>query len=489
MKYLKDILNGISIKKLIGPDNVFLKGLCQELSKAKSEMLFAAIKGINYDGHNLIDQAIKKGVKVILCKKIPDLINDNITYIIVKDVSQTLGWIAANFYDTPSKKLKVIGVTGTNGKTTITTLLYELFSNLGNKVAIISTIYIKIIDQVFYNNYTTPDIIVINKYLKKAVVKNCKYAFIEISSHGIKQKRISGIFFIGGIFTNITHEHIDYHKTFRDYLLTKASFFQSLSKKSFSIINIDDNHHSVIWDNIKNSKKISYSINHPSDYRVIILEKSFEGTKILINNYEVWTPLVGKFNIYNFLAVYITSIILGNNPLTTLIVMSKLKPLIGRFQQILSKNKGIRIIIDYAHNPNALKNVLNTIQEIKKEGEQIICLIGCGGNRDKEKRPIMTQIACEHAYKIILTSDNPRYEDPDKIIDDMERDLSYSYRKKIVRITNRYEAIKHVILTAQTNDIILISGKGHENYQEIKGIRTTFNDIKIVTQYLLMFNR
>lgn len=489
MKYLIDILNGISIKKLIGPKNVILKGLCQEVSKARSEMLFAAIPGIEFDGYNFIDKAIKKGVKVILCEKIPIIIDNNITYIIVKNVSKTLGLIAANFYDTPSKKLKVIGVTGTNGKTTIVHLLYKLFSNLGNKVAIISTIYIKIINKVFSNNYTTPNVIIINKYLKKAVEKNCKYAFIEISSHGIKQERISGIFFLGGIFTNITHEHIDYHKNFRDYLLTKTNFFKSLSKKSFSLINKDDNNYSFIWNNIKNSKKISYSINNLANYKAIILEKSFEGTKILINNYEFWTPLIGKFNVYNILAVYSTSILLGNSALETLICMSKLNPLIGRVQQIISKKKYIRIIIDYAHNPNALKNVLNTIQEIKKEKEKIICLIGCGGNRDKEKRPIMTQIACEKAYKIIITSDNPRNEDPDKIIDDMEKGVSDDDRKKILRITNRNEAIKNIILSAKKNDIILISGKGHENYQEIKGIKTKFNDMEIVKKYLLMFNK
>lgn len=489
MKYLKDILNGISISKIIGPENVFLKGLCQELSQAKPEMLFAAIPGMNVDGYNFIDQAIKKGVRVILCQKKPIIISDNITYIIVKDVCKTLGFISANFYDHPSKKLKIIGVTGTNGKTTISILLYDLFSKLGSRVALISTIYIKIIDKVFSNNYTTPNVIIINKYLKKAVEKKCEYAFIEISSHGIKQKRISGIFFLGGIFTNITHEHLDYHKKFKDYILTKCNFFKSLSKKSFSLINIDDNNFSFFWKNIKNSKKISYSINKSSNYKARVLEQSFEGTKILINNYEFWTPLIGIFNVYNLLAVYSTSLILGNNYLETLIMMSKLNPLIGRFQQILSKKEGIRIIIDYAHNPNSLQNVLNTIYEIKKEKEQIICLIGCGGNRDKAKRPIMTQIACDKAYKIIITSDNPRNEDPDKIIDDMEIGLSDYDKKKILRITNRNEAIKNIILSAKKNDIILISGKGHENYQEIKGIKTKFNDMETVKKYLLMFNK
>lgn len=489
MKSLQDILYGIIIKQVIGPKNVFLKGLCQEVSQAKSKMLFAAIPGINVDGYDFIEQAIQQGVQVILSYKIPTSININITYILVEDVAKTLGLIAANFYDQPSKKLKLIGVTGTNGKTTITNLLYELFSQLGYKVAIISTIAIKIIDKIISNQYTTPNIIIINKYLKKAVEKNCQYAIIEVSSHGIKQQRISGLSFLGGIFTNITHEHIDYHKNFKDYLFTKSIFFQSLSKQSFSLLNIDDQNSSFIWDNIKNSNKISYSLYQSANYQAKILEKSFEGTKILINNYEFWTPLIGKFNIYNLLAVYGTSMLLGNNPVKTLIILSKIHPVIGRFQQILSNKENIRIIIDYAHNPNALQNVLNTIQEIKKEKEKIVCLIGCGGNRDTTKRPIMTQIACTKADKIILTSDNPRKEDPEQIIDDMEQGLSYDDRKKIFRITNRQEAIKYVILSAKQNDIILIAGKGHEIYQEIKNKKQKFNDMEIVKKYLLMFNK
>ncbi|XOD67537.1 MAG: UDP-N-acetylmuramoyl-L-alanyl-D-glutamate--2,6-diaminopimelate ligase [Flavobacteriales bacterium Tduv] len=487
MKRLKDILNQTPIKQLIGPEDRKIAGLCQHSEQAGPDMLFAASWGRTVDGHLFIIDAIQKGAKVVLCQKLPETIDESVTYLLVKDTAEALGLISANFYEHPTRSLNLIGVTGTNGKTTVTTLLYELFSKLGEKVAMLSTITTKIADKESPSTYTTPDVISTNRHLSEAVKTGCTYAFMEVSSHGINQKRIAGLNFKGGVFTNITHDHLDYHKTFQNYLSTKKNFFDRLAKEAFALVNIDDKNALVILQNSRAEKR-SYALKKPADYKAKILEKSFEGSKLLIDGQEFWTPLIGTFNVYNLLEVYGVATESGKDRREILIAMSSLKAVKGRFQQVSSPT-GIRIIIDYAHTPDALKNVLETIREIRKDRKQLICLIGCGGNRDQKKRPIMAQIACEKSDLIILTSDNPRYEDPEKILDEMERGLSVQYRKKILRITERKEAIKTAIALAKAGDIILIAGKGHETYQEIKGIRQKFDEMKIVETFLSILEK
>lgn len=482
MKRLKDILYQTPIKQLIGPEDRLVAGLCQHSAEAAPRMLFAASCGGTVDGHLFINDAIQKGAKIVLCQKLPKTIDETVTYLVVRDTAETLGLISANFYEHPTRSLKLIGVIGTNGKTTVTTLLYELFSKLGEKAALLSTITTKIVDKESPTTHTTPNVISTNQHLSEAVKACCTYAFMEVSSHGIDQKRIASLNFTGGVFTNITHDHLDYHKTFQNYLSTKKIFFDRLPKEAFALVNTDDKNALVMLQNSK-AQKWSYALKKAANYKAKILEKSFEGTKLLIDGQEFWTPLIGIFNVYNLLAVYGVARAFDKDPRETLIAMSALKGVKGRFQQ-LSSPTGIRIIIDYAHTPDALKNVLQTIQEIRKGREKLICLIGCGGNRDQEKHPIMAQIACEKSDRTILTSDNPRYEDPEKILDEMESGLNVKDRNKSLRISDRKEAIKTAITLAKAGDIIIIAGKGHETYQEIKGVRQEFDDVKIAETFL-----
>lgn len=486
MKNLYNLIKGLKYKTLIANNKnlkkIILKGLYHNSLQIKNDTLFVALKGKKYDGHIFINDAIKKGATVILCSNMPNNINNNIIYIIVKDVLESIGIISSNYYDNPTKFLKLIGITGTDGKTTIATLLFNLFLKLGYKVALISTIVTKIINEKFYNEYTTPDIITINKYLKRAVDKNCLYAFIEISSHSIKQKRIFGLNFTGGIFTNITSEHIDYHKNFNDYLLTKVKFFKSLREDAFALINLDDINHLIFIKNCK-AKIITYSINKISNYNIKILIQKFYGTKISIDNNSFWIKLIGIHNVYNILAVYATTnILLKYNKLQIIKSISELNPVNGRAQLILYNN--IKIIIDYAHTPNALKNILHTINGLKEKEETLICLIGCGGNRDKNKRYDMGIIACKYADKVIFTSDNPRYENPKKIINDMIYGINNKLKYKISIIINRYNAIHKSIMLPDKKKIILIAGKGHEKFQEIKGLKKKFNDLESVKKII-----
>lgn len=483
MKKLDIFINKINIKKIIGNKNKKFYGLCINSLEAKSGFIFFAISGLNTKGELFIEEVIKKGVQIIVCKKVPKIINYNVTYIIVNNVTITLGIISSIYYNNPSNSLKLIGITGTNGKTTVATLLYNLFRKLGYKVVLISTIIIKINNKKIESKRTTPNIIEINKYLNNAVKCGCEYGFMEVSSHGIKQKRIYGLNFIGGVFTNITHDHLDYHKTFRNYLLTKKKFFTKyLDKNSFSLFNIDDKNYHFISKNTK-SKIYTYSLIEKNvDFRAQILENSIEGSKILIDKYEFWTPLVGKFNIYNILSVYSVSEILGVNPINSLKIISNLKSVNGRFEKIFINNNQTCIVIDYAHTPDALNNIFYSILEFKKK-KNIICVIGCGGDRDKKKRPIIANIAFENSNKVILTSDNPRYEDPKKIIEDMENGLNIN-NYKFFRILNRESAIKAAIKMANPKDIVLILGKGHEKFQEIMGVKQKFNDVDIVKKII-----
>lgn len=487
MKKLKNLIYNISIIEIIGNRNIYLNGLSENSNYIKSGMLFAAINGINYDGYFFIEKAIYKGATTILCNRKPIYINKKITYIIVHNVIKTLGLISANYYDNPTKNIKLIGITGTDGKTTVATILYDLFTKLGEKVALISTIVIKILKKKFYNNYTTPNIITINKYLKKAIDNKCTYAFIEISSHSIHQKRIYGLNFVGGILTNITHEHIDYHKTFYNYISIKKKFFESLSKDAYALINADDkNSHFFLKNKNCIATKISYSIkNNNSHYKAKILNKNFLYTDILINKIKIQIPLIGKHNVYNILAAYsMTDILLNISKYRNIYsIIRKINQIKGRFIQFFS-HKGSKIIIDYAHTPNALKNILYSIKELKKNNEKIICVIGCGGDRDISKRKLMAIISCKLSDKVIFTSDNPRNENPEKIINDMENGLNITYKNKIIKIINRYNAIKTAILKSSKNDIVLIAGKGHENFQEIKGVNKKFNDEKVAKKII-----
>ncbi|WP_185871870.1 UDP-N-acetylmuramoyl-L-alanyl-D-glutamate--2,6-diaminopimelate ligase [Blattabacterium cuenoti] len=486
MKKLKDILKKVHILKIIGKNTYkFVKGISIDSKIVQSNMIFVAIKGEKTDGHQFIINAIQKGANTIIFDKSSFSIihnNKHITYILVPDSMEALGIISSNFYDHPTKKIKLVGITGTNGKTSTATILHQLFSKMGEKNTLISTIGVKIASREYPTTHTTPNIIDINKYLNISVQQGCKYAFMEVSSHGIHQKRIAGLLFQGAVFTNITHDHLDYHRSFNHYLSTKRTFFENLSKETFALVNSDDeNSHKIIKKTL--AKIYFYGIKKKSDFKIKILEENMNGNQLLIDNYQIFTHLMGRFNIYNLLASYATAILLGKNKIDILKYIKYVKPIKGRFEQFIS-NSGIHIIVDYAHNPDGLKSILYTIKNIKNDDEKLICVIGCGGNRDIKKRSLMGKIVYETCDVSIFTSDNPRNEDINKIFDDMKNFRSSLKGKSILTFFKRTEAIQTAIQIAKEKDIILIAGKGHETFQEIKGIRYSFNDMKIA-QYLL----
>lgn len=443
---------------------------------------FIAIKGTKTDGHNYIEQVIEKGAKLIVCETLPEKINSKTSYLVVKDSSYALGIIASEFYDNPSKKLKLIGVTGTNGKTTIATSLYELTQKLGYKSGLISTIKVLIDRKKIDSTHTTPDPIRLNEYLYQMVTLGCDYCFMEVSSHSTVQNRIAGLNFSGGIFTNITHDHLDFHKTYKEYIRAKQMFFDMLPPESFALTNLDDKNGAVMLQNSK-AQKHTYSLNSLSEFKAEILEMLAEGMLLKIDANEIWTKLTGKFNAYNLLAIYGAAILLDFPQKEVLQAISELSPVAGRFETIYGKNN-ITGIVDYAHTPDALKNVLETILEINKGNTNIITVVGTGGDRDKTKRPEMAKIAAEMSNLVILTSDNPRTENPEDILDDMEKGLNKITEKKCLRITNREQAIKTACKMANPGDIILVAGKGHETYQEINGVKLHFDDKEILNQYL-----
>ncbi len=487
MKKLKDILDKIDVYEVVGSTDLTINAINIDSRKIMSNNLFVAVKGVSVDGHEFIGKAIENGSISVLCAKLPVDVISGITYVVVGDVSEALGVVASNFYNNPSGKLKLVGVTGTNGKTTTTTLLYNLFQKLGYQTALLSTISVKIGREEIPAINTTPDVITINKYLAKAVELGCDYAFMEVSSHGIHQKRIEGLKFDGAVFTNLTHDHLDYHKTFKEYLDTKKLFFDNLSKDAFSLTNIDDKNGLVMLQN-SSSKKYSYALKTDANFKGKLLENSFNGMLMTINNQEVWTRIIGEFNAYNLLVAYGVAKLLCQDELEILTAISKLESIRGRFQYNLS-DRGIVTIIDYAHTPDALKNVLNTINDIRTGNEKLITIIGCGGDRDKAKRPIMASVACELSSQVVFTSDNPRSEDPQVIIEEMEKGVQSQFYNKTMSIVNRKEAIKYAIKIADPGDIILIAGKGHETYQEINGVRNEFDDLKTSTNLLEMLNK
>ncbi|MES2811909.1 MAG: UDP-N-acetylmuramoyl-L-alanyl-D-glutamate--2,6-diaminopimelate ligase [Bacteroidota bacterium] len=483
----KDILYKVAIEAVHGSTDVDVNAIHFDSRKIESNDVFVAIKGTLSDGHSFIDKAISLGASVVVCEDLPANLLSQITYIQVKDTNEALAHLANNFYDNPSQKLDLVGITGTNGKTTIASLLYQMFKKAGFKVGLLSTVKI-MVDEVEYKaTHTTPDSLTINHYLNEMVEAGCEYCFMEVSSHGIHQKRTEGLQFIGGVFTNLSHDHLDYHPTFAEYRDVKKSFFDHLPKSAFAITNIDDKNGEVMLQNTQ-AKKLSYALKTYADYKAIILENQLTGLQLKINEQEVWTRLIGTFNGYNLLAIYAVAIELGIEKLDALRLLSELESVSGRFQFIVSA-ANITAIVDYAHTPDALENVLKTINDIRTKNEQLITIVGCGGDRDKTKRPIMAKIASEMSDKVILTSDNPRTEDPEVILQEMEAGISAENYKKYVSILDRKQAIKTACQMANKNDIILIAGKGHETYQEINGVRHDFDDMKIIKEILEQLNK
>jgi UDP-N-acetylmuramoyl-L-alanyl-D-glutamate--2,6-diaminopimelate ligase len=435
--------------------------------------LFIAQSGVHVDGHNYIASAIEKGASAIVCQQLPADIKADVVYIKTENSSKVLGLMASTFYGNPSKKLKLIGITGTNGKTTTVTLLHKLFRQIGYNTGLISTIVNKINEKEIPSTHTTPDAVALNRLLSEMVDNSCEYCFMEVSSHSIVQARIAGLQFYGAIFSNITHDHLDFHKTFAEYIAAKKMFFDNLPTSAFALTNIDDRNGLVMLQNTK-AKKYTYSIQEIADFNVKILENTFQGLLININGKDVWTQLVGRFNAYNLLAIYATTRLCGIDEMEALTQLSNLQAAEGRFEYVTGEGK--TAIVDYAHTPDALKNVLQTINDIRLDNQKLITVVGCGGDRDSSKRPVMANIAANMSDTVILTSDNPRTEDPEKILNDMEEGLNNTLKEKTIRITNRQQAIKTACKLAQNGDIILVAGKGHEKYQDINGVKHHFDD-------------
>ncbi|WP_407403904.1 UDP-N-acetylmuramoyl-L-alanyl-D-glutamate--2,6-diaminopimelate ligase [Chryseobacterium sp.] len=477
---LTKLLNRIAVIEIHGDDSRDVSALVFDSRKITANSLYIAIKGTIADGHTFITSAIEKGATAIVCEDLPLDLVENITYIKVKNASKTLGHLASNFYGNPSHQLKLIGVTGTNGKTSVSTLLFDVFKNLGYDSVLLSTVEIRIADEVIPATHTTPDVITINQILAKAVEKGCEYAFMEVSSHGISQNRIEGLEFAVAGFTNLTHDHLDYHKTFDEYLKAKKRFFDKLSSDAVAITNIDDKNGNVMLQNTK-AKKKSYALKTLSDYHGKSLEVDFNGMLLNFNGKEFWTTLTGKFNVYNLLLVYGIAIELGFQQDEVLQAISQLKRVSGRFETFKSDG-GIFFIVDYAHTPDALENVLDSINDIRTKNERLITVFGCGGDRDHSKRPEMGNIASKKSTLAIITSDNPRTEEPTQIIKEIEAGVEPQFFSKYTAIPDRREAIKMAIKFAEPKDIILVAGKGHENYQDINGVKHHFDDKEVINE-------
>lgn len=482
MMQLKDILYGVRITAVSGTTTCDIASVQFDSREVQKSDAFVAIKGTITDGHKYIDAVVKAGARAIICEELPATMVDDVTYVQVESGNQALALMASNYYGTPSKNLKLVGVTGTNGKTTVSSLLYQLFKKAGYKVGLLSTIKIMVDDTEFPTKHTTPDALVINKHLKLMNDAGVEYCFMEVSSHGIHQKRTEGLAFAGAIFTNLSHDHLDYHKTFAEYRDTKKILFDQLPKTAFALTNLDDKNGLVMLQNTK-ARKATYALKNYADYRAQILENQFDGQLLKINDNELWSKLIGHFNAYNMLAIYATADLLGMDQLETLRLISELENVDGRFQYYISKNR-ITAIVDYAHTPDALKNVLETINTLRTGNENVITVVGCGGDRDRSKRPVMGNIATEMSNKVIFTSDNPRTESPSEIITEMEAGVEPQNVKKMLSIENREQAIKTACQLAADNDIILVAGKGHETYQETNGVRVEFDDFKIVKELL-----
>ncbi len=482
MKELKDILYKVAINAVVGNTTTHINRIEFDSRRVVQDDMFVAIKGALTDGHEYIEKAINLGAIAVICEKIPEITVEGVTYVQVDNTQQALAMVAANYYEMPSENLKLVGVTGTNGKTTIATLLYQLFKKAGYKVGLLSTVKILVDTTEYTATHTTPDSLTINHYLKEMNEAGVEYCFMEVSSHGIHQKRTEGLVFEGGVFTNLSHDHLDYHNTFKEYRDVKKMFFDGLGTKAFALVNKDDKNGSFMLQNTR-AKQYSYALKSYADFRGQILENSLGGLLLKLNDNEVWTKLIGSFNAYNILAIFGTAELLGLETLEILKLLSDLESVSGRFQYLISDEK-ITAIVDYAHTPDALKNVLETIGDIRTNNETLITVVGCGGDRDKMKRPVMGNIAARLSNKVVFTSDNPRTENPDKIIEDIEKGVEPQDYKKILSITDRKQAIRTACQLAKENDIILIAGKGHETYQETDGVRVDFNDLEIIKEEL-----
>ena len=482
MKKLSDLLFNIKIESIKGSTDIAINKLEFDSRKLVDNDVFIAIRGTVANGHDFIEIAISLGAVAIVCDTLPTEIIDKITYIQVQDTNSAMAFMASNYFESPSNKLKLVGITGTNGKTTVASLLYQLFKKAGYKVGLLSTVKIMVDDIEHKASHTTPDSITINHFLNEMVLAGCEFCFMEVSSHGIHQKRTEGLTFAGGVFTNLSHDHLDYHPTFAEYRDVKKSFFDYLPKSAFALSNIDDKNGMVMMQNTS-AKKLTYALKTYANFKATILENQLSGLLLKINNNEVWVKLIGTFNAYNLLAIFGTATELGLDELEVLRLLSELESVSGRFQFIVSYDK-ITAIVDYAHTPDALENVLKTINDIRTNNEQLITIVGCGGDRDKTKRPIMAQIASSMSNTTIITSDNPRTENPETIINEMEVGVEAQNIKKTISITDRKQAIKTACQLAKPNDIILIAGKGHENYQEIMGVKHHFDDMEMVKEFL-----
>lgn len=481
MATLRDILYKVRIVAVRGSTDIRVSSLQIDSRKVRQGAAFIAVKGVVTDGHNYITAALENGAVAIVCEALPSRIQEGVTYVQVADAAETAGWMASNFYGAPSAFLKLTGVTGTNGKTTIATLLFKLFTALGYKCGLLSTVQNFIGDVAVPATHTTPDAISINNLLREMQDAGCVYVFMEVSSHAIHQKRIAGLTFAGGIFSNITHDHLDYHHTFDEYIRVKKMFFDNLPAAAFAVSNLDDKRGTVMLQNTP-AKKYFYSLHTLADFKGKIIENTLAGLIMSVNGQEVHFRMIGEFNAYNLLAVYGAAVSLGQERTEVLRCLSLLSGAEGRFDYLISSAEKITGIVDYAHTPDALLNVLNTINRVRKGDEQVITVVGCGGDRDRTKRPVMGEVACKHSDKVIFTSDNPRSEDPLEILREMEANLNTAARRKFISIADRKEAVKTAISLAKPGDIILIAGKGHEKYQEIKGVKHHFDDKEVLME-------
>ncbi|MFN8354011.1 MAG: UDP-N-acetylmuramoyl-L-alanyl-D-glutamate--2,6-diaminopimelate ligase [Spirosomataceae bacterium] len=477
---LKDLLYRVSLQSIAGSTDIEISEIVIDSRKVAPGSLFVALKGTQTDGHQYITKAIELGAAAILCEDLPSELHPAVTYAQVPDSARAMGLVAGNFYGNPSAKLKLVGVTGTNGKTTNVTLLFRLFRRLGYRCGLISTVQNQIEDEVIPTAHTTPDSVTLQKLLAQMVTKGCSHVFMEVSSHAVAQERIAGLQFAGGIFTNITHDHLDFHKTFENYIRAKKGFFDQLPKTAFALVNVDDKRGMVMLQNTA-ARRETFALELPASFKGKLLSDSLHGLQMEINGKEVWFKLIGTFNAYNLLGVYGAAVLLGEDPDEVLLQLSDLQTAPGRFEQVISLEQKIGIV-DYAHTPDALQNVLETIVGLRQKNEKIITVVGCGGNRDATKRPIMAEIACRFSDEVILTSDNPRFEDPLAILAEMEVGIPYADKDKVQIIADRKEAILKAVGMAVSGDVILVAGKGHETYQEIQGVKYDFDDKKVLQQ-------
>lgn len=482
MQTLKDILFGVSLKSITGNRDEVVNGVAFDSRKVEKGSLFVAVKGLTVDGHDFIEAALEKGANVIVCEHVPKNLDENITVVQTDNSAKALGVIASNFYGRPSEKLKLVGITGTNGKTTCATLLYELFQNLGYTVGLLSTVENKINHKVLDTSFTTPDAVQLNQLLAEMVDSGCTHAFMEVSSHALVQHRVAGIHFAGGVFTNITHDHLDYHKTFDEYIAAKKLLFDGLSSESFALVNVDDKRGTVMLQNTKAAKH-RMGIRSMADFKVRIIHNTLQGLELNFSGVDVWFKLIGEFNAYNLLTAYAVAVLLEEEKEDVLSGLSTTTGASGRFEKVDNKSN-VMAIVDYAHTPDALENVLRTIDDLRTKNEMLVTVVGCGGDRDKTKRPKMAEIAARFSDKIILTSDNPRTEDPQQILEDMKEGIPKSKERNVMIITDRKEAIRTACNLVSDQDIILVAGKGHETYQEINGVRNHFDDREVLKEIL-----